>query len=85
MCLISEHVSKDNKPSHQELEYYSDSDSESEEGSTASEEDMFLSIWYPSLPHFPTPYLCNWDISDPDKALKYITKNFNYKTVIKCL
>ena len=76
MSLILEHVSEDKKPSHEESEHHSDSDSESKEGSTTSEEDTFLSIWYPSLPNFPTPY---------DKALKYITKNFNCETVIKGL
>ena len=85
MSFILEHISKDNKPSHEELEYSSDSDSKSEEGSTASEEDMFLSIQYLSPPNFPTPYLCNWDFRDSNKALKYITKNFNYETVIKSL
>ena len=77
MSLILEHVSKDNKPSQQE--------SESEEGSTTSEEDRFLSIQYSSLPNFPKPYLHNWDFRDPDKALKYITKHFNFKAVSKCL
>ena len=85
MSLILEHVSKDNKPSHQESEYNSNLDSESEEGSTASKEDMFLSIWYPSPPNFPTPYLHNQEFRDPDKALRYIMKNFNFETVIKSL
>ena len=79
MSLIMEHNSKDKKSSQQELEYYSNSNSNLEEGSTTSEEDMFLSIQYPS------PYLHNWDFRDPDRALKYIMKNFNYKTVIKSL
>ena len=56
-----------------------------EEGSTASEEDMFLSIWYPSLPHFPKPYLCNWDFKSSDQALKYITKHFNHDSITKSL
>ena len=83
MSLILEHVSEDNKPSHQESEYNSNLDSESEEGSTASKEDMFLSIWYPSPPYFPSPYLRNWDLRDPKKALEYITKHFNLETIHK--
>ena len=75
MSIISEHISVDKKPSHEE------SDSESEEGSTTSEEDMFLSIQYPSPPNFPTPYLCNWDFRDPDKGLKYIMNHFNLETI----
>ena len=77
MSIISEHISKDKKPSHEESEYYSDSDSELEEGSITSEKDTFLSIQYPSLPNLPTPYVCNQDFGDPDKALRYIMKNFN--------
>ena len=79
MSLIMEHNSKDKKSSQQELEYYSNSNSNMEEGSTTSEEDMFLSIQYLS------PYLHNWDFRDPDRALKYIMKNFNFEIVIKCL
>ena len=65
------------KSSHEDSEYYYESDTELEEGSTASEEDTFLSIRYPSLPYFPTAYLHNWNFGEPDKALKYITKHFN--------
>ena len=43
----------------------------------ASEDDTFLSIRFPSLPHFPTPYLCNWDFLDSERARKYIMKHFN--------
>ena len=85
MSLISECISEDKKPSHEESEYYSVSDFELEEGSITSKKDPFLSIQYPSLPNFPTAYLCNQDFRDPDKALKYIMKNFNYKTIIKGL
>ena len=67
------------------LETNSESETESEEGSTASEDDTFLSIQFPSPPNFHTPYLRNWDFGDSDKALKYITKNINYETVIKSL
>ena len=56
-------------------------DSKSEEGSTASEENTCLSIQYSSLLSFPTPYLCNWDFGDLDKALKYIMKHFNPETI----
>ena len=65
------------KKSYDDLEHYS----ESEEGSTTSEEDTFLSIQYPSLPYFPTPNLHHWDLGDPKKALKYIMKHFNLKTI----
>ena len=77
-----EQDTKAKKSSHAELEYHTDSDSELEE-STASEEDTFLSIWYPSPPHFPTPYLHNWDFGDPAKALKYIMKHFNLEVIHK--
>ena len=83
MSQPSEQITEANNPSHEELEYYSDFDSELEDGSTASEEDMFLSIWYPWPPYFPTPYLCNWDFRDPKKALKYITKHFNLEMIQK--
>ena len=73
------------KSSHEELEYYSNLDSKLEEESTASEEDMFLSIWYPSPPYFPTPYLCNQDFREPEKALKYIMKHFNLEMIHKSL
>ena len=77
MSQHSEHITDAKQSSHDELEYYSDLDSKLEEGSTTSEEDIFLSIWYPSLPYFPTPYLHNRDFRDPEKALRYITKHFN--------
>ena len=81
MSQPSEQITKAKKSSHEELEYYSNSDSESEEGSTASEEDSFLSIQYPSPPYFPTPYLQDWDFRNSDKGQKYITKHFNLKTL----
>ena len=64
-------ISEDKKPSQDKLE----------EESTAFEGDMFLSIWYPSPPNFPTPYLCNRDFGDPAKALKYIMKHFNKQKI----
>ena len=70
-----EQIPKAKKSSHE------DSETKLEEGSMASEEDTFLSIHYPSPPHFPTPYLHNWDFSDTNKALKYITKVFNPKAI----
>ena len=80
MSQSSEEITE-TKNHHTILEYYSDSDSELEEGSTTSEEDTFLSIRYPSPPYFPTPYLCNWDFRDPQKAFKYIMKHFNIETI----
>ena len=61
--------------------YNSETVSESEEGSMASEDDMFLSIRFPSLPNFHTPYLCNWDFLDAERARRYITKHFNIKNI----
>ena len=70
-----------NKSSHNDLENVSESGSKSEEGSTASEDDVFLSIWFPSLPNFPTPYLCNQDFLDAERARRYITKHFNLENI----
>ena len=47
----------------------------------ASEDDTFLSIQFPSPPNFHTPYLCNWDFLDAERARKYITKHFNIKNI----
>ena len=69
------------KSSQDDSEYNSKSDNKLEEESTTSEEDTFLSIWYPSQPNFPIPYLCKQDFGDLDKALKYITKYFNPKMI----
>ena len=77
MSQPSEQITDANKSSHEDLEYYS----KSEEGSTTSEEDTFLSIQYPSLPNFPTPYLCNRDFLDSERARKYIMKHFNLKHI----
>ena len=75
MSQPSEQITEAKKSSQDDSE--NSSESKLEEGSTTSEEDMFLSIQYPSPPNFPTPYLHNWDFGDPKKALKYIMKNFN--------
>ena len=55
----------------------SETNSKSEEGSMASEDDTFLSIRFPSPPNFHTPYLHNRDFLDAEHARKYITKHFN--------
>ena len=49
------------------------------------EEDMFLSIQYPSLHSFPKPYLHNWDFRDSDQALRYTMKYFNLKSIHESL
>ena len=81
MSQPSEHITEAKRSSQDNSEYYSELDSESQEGSTTSEEDTFLSIWYPSPPYFPTPYLRNQDFGDREKALKYITKHFNLEAI----
>ena len=75
---MSQHLeikSRAKKSSHEDLE------TESEQGSMASEDNMFLSIWFPSLPNFPTPYLHNQDFLDAKWARKYITKHFNFENI----
>ena len=75
-----EHNSKCAESSHKSTEYHSNTDgTESEEVSTASDDDVFASIQYPSLPpaknfplHFPKPYLYNWDFKDSNQALRYM-------------
>ena len=76
-----EHDSIADKPSHIDLDTKSKLETESEEGSTASEDDTFLSIWFPSPPNFHTPYLCNRDFLDAKRARKYITKHFNLENI----
>ena len=81
---MSQHVeihSAADKSSHEDLEINSKSETESEEGSTASEDDVFLSIQFPSPPHFPKPYLHNWDFLDSERARKYIMKHFNIENI----
>ena len=55
------------KSSQIDLETNSGSETKSEEGSTASEDDTFLSIWFPSPPHFHTPYLRIRDFLDAER------------------
>ena len=47
----------------------------------ASEDDMFLSIRFPSPPNFHTPYLPNRDFPDAERARRYITKHFNIENI----
>ena len=77
MSQPSDPHSKAEKPSQDDSEH----DSKSEEGSMASEDDMFLSIQFPSLPNFHTPYLHNRDFLDTKRARKYITKHFNIENI----
>ena len=63
------------------LSSHIDSETELEEGSMDSEDDTFLSIWFPSPPNFHTPYLCNRDFLDAERARKYITKHFNLENI----
>ena len=66
--------------SSQNMEYNSEiDDTKLEEASTASDDDVFASIHYPSPPPaknfppcFPKPYLHNWDFKDSDQALRYM-------------
>ena len=52
------------------------SETELEEGSTASEDDTFLSVQFPSPPNFHTPYLRNWDfLRYPDLSKDIIYHN----------
>ena len=81
MSQPSEHNSAAKKSSHIDSEINSESESESEEGSTASEDDLFLSIQFPSPPNFDSPYLRNWDFLDAERARRYITKHFNLENI----
>ena len=81
MSQHSEHDSDVSKPSQYHLEDNSESESESEEGSTASEDDVFLSIQFPSPPIFHTPYLRNRDFLNTEQARKYIMKHFNLENI----
>ena len=76
-----EQITEAKKTSQNDSEYNSELDTELEKGSTTSEEDMFLLIWYLSPPYFPTPYFHNWDFRDPQKALKYIMMHFNLEAI----
>ena len=81
MSQPSEPHSEAIKSSQNDLEHDSGSETKSEEGSTASEDDTFLSIWFPSPPNFHTPYLCNQDFLDAKKARRFITKHFNIENI----
>ena len=89
MLYSMEQSSECAESSHIRMEYHFNTDGpESYEASTASEDDVFTSIWYPSPPPaknfslcFPKPYLQNQDFKDPDQALRYIKRYFNHKTI----
>ena len=81
MSQPSEQVTEAKKPSHEDSETNSRLEIELEEGSTASEDDTFLSIQFPSPSIFPKPYLCNWDFFDSKRARKYIMKHFNLENI----
>ena len=93
MSYSMEQHSKSAESSHQSMEYHSNTDgTELEEASTASDNDVFASIWYPSLPPvknfplcFPKPYLQNRDFKDSNQALRYIRRYFNPETIHKSL
>ena len=81
MSQHSDPHSKAKKSSQNNSEHNSELETKSEEGSTAYEDDTFLSIQFPSPPNFHTPYLCNWDFLDAERARKYITKHFNIENI----
>ena len=81
MSQPSEPNPEANQSSHDDSETSSKSETKSEGGSTPPEHDVFLSIWYPSPPFFPTPYLCTWDFLNAKKAIQYKMKHFNQKTI----
>ena len=85
MLDSTEQDTKVAESSHENTEYLSDvDDTESEEASTESDNDVLASIQYPSPPpvknfplHFPKPYLHNQDFKDSNQALRYIMKHSN--------
>ena len=81
MSSPSEQHAKAKKSSHDDSDTSSEPETKSEEGSTASEDDMFLSIRFPSPPNFHTPYLHNQDFLDTERARRYITKHFNLENI----
>ena len=85
MSQPSEHGPATKKPSQYDSEANSESETESEEEYTASEDDMFLSIRFPSLPNCPTPCLRNRDFLDAERARRYITNHFNLENIRKGL
>ena len=93
MSYSTEQDSECAESSHNSIEYHSNTDGfKLEEASTASDDDVFTSIWYPSLPSmknfplcFPKPYLHTWDFKDSNQALRYITKYFNCQIIHQSL
>ena len=81
MSQPSEQNPEAKKSSQNDSECDSKSETELEEGSTASEDNMFLSILFPSPPNFHTPYLHNQDFLNSERARKYIMKHFNLKNI----
>ena len=81
MSQPSEHSSAAKKSSHDGSETNSELENKLEEGSTASEDDVFLSIRFPSPSYFPTPYLRNRDFLDAERARRYIMKHFNLENI----
>ena len=81
MSQPSEMLSEDNKTSHDGSETHSELKTKLEESSMASENDVLLSIRFPSPPNFHTPYLHNWDFLDAGWARKYIMKHFNLENI----
>ena len=81
MSQPSEQIPEAKKSSQNDLESDSESETELEEGSTASVDDTFLSIQFPSPPNFHTPYLHTWDFLDAERARKYIMKHFNIENI----
>ena len=69
------------KPSHVQSELHSDVETKSEKGTTASEDDMFLYIWYPAPPSFPSAYLQNCNFIDSTRAEQYIKRHFTIETI----
>ena len=81
MSQPPEHSSAAKKSSHIDSEINSESETKSEEGSTASEDDIFLSIRFPSPPSFHTPYLRNQDFLNTERARRFITKHFSIENI----
>ena len=81
MSQPSEQNPEANQSSQADLESNSKLETKSEEGSTASEDDTFLSIQFPSPPNFHTPYLRNLDFLDTERARRYIMKHFNIENI----
>ena len=73
------------KPSHMQLESSSEEDTELEEGTTASEDDVFSSIQYPAPHLFPNSYLQNWNFINSNAAKKYIKRFFNSEAIHRSL